>query len=949
MSKTRASKVRSEIQEVLGLEVSYKQIAGKCQQLQIPFKEHSQMGIHYNSVIDQVDSERLVNAFRNQPSKSSAKAGNQGKTQPASQSSAPAASEGTKAPVNAKPVEPKGAQGSPADVRQESAPQSSERKAPLRQEKKPEVRSGGYRSEPRQGAGYRSEPRQTTTAGGYRSEPRQSASPTGGYRSQPRQGGTTGASPSPGGYRSQPRQVPGAPPPGGGGGYRSEPRQGAGGAAPGGYRSAPRQGGAPSRPAARSAGGGRPEAPEPFDIAAMMGGKPDARTRPINRPSSGPGGRPGGGPGGRPGGGPGGRPGGGPGGRPGGGRPPHQRFGPMRGRKGKRSKYRKDRNLEQVVETKVELSPEERILELHHNITVGELAEKLHTGSSDVIKALFMKGMVTNMNHVLELETAEMIAKEMEFEVLMPADTKEEAEAPKVAVVPVVEDEDPADLKPRPPVVTIMGHVDHGKTSLLDYIRETSVTKGEAGGITQQIGAYMVKVGDHPIAFLDTPGHEAFTAMRARGAQVTDIAILVIAADDGIMPQTVEAINHAKAAKVQIIVAVNKMDKPGADLERAKQQLTEHGLVPEEWGGDTVIVPVSAKTGEGVDDLLEMIHLVADVLELKANPDCPAVGVVIESTLEKGRGAVGTVLIQKGTLKQGDCFVVGAVSGKVRAMTNERGTRLKSAGPSIPVEILGFQDVPVAGDLFEVVKNEKIAKAQATKKRIELEDEDRSRNRLNLSNLYENMQEGKLKELNIVVKADVHGSVDAIKQSIERLSNDQVQVRVLHGATGEISQYDIMLATASDALVVGFNVKADNNAIAVSQQENVEIRYYDIIYKLIEDIQNAMEGLLEPEMIEVPIGVAEVRAVFKISRLGTIAGSYMQEGKVVRNAKVRVVRDKEVIFTGKLSSLKRFKEDTREVGIGYECGIGVEGFNDLVEGDKMEFFLIQARHEVSKA
>lgn len=596
------------------------------------------------------------------------------------------------------------------------------------------------------------------------------------------------------------------------------------------------------------------------------------------------------------------------------------------------------------------LPPEERIIELHHNITVGELAEKLHTTPSEVIKALFMKGMMTNINHMLELETAEMVAQEMEFEVLMPSESKKEAEAPKVqqAPPPAIE-EHPDNLKDRPPVVTIMGHVDHGKTSLLDYIRKAKVTEGEAGGITQHIGAYMVDLNGKPIAFLDTPGHEAFTAMRARGAQVTDIAILVIAADDGIMPQTVEAINHARAAKVQIIVAVNKIDKPGADLERAKQQLTEYDLIPEEWGGDTVIVPVSAKTGEGVDDLLEMIILVSDILELKANPDRPAQGVVIEAKLEKGRGSVGTVLIQNGTLKQGDSFVVGPVYGKVRAMTNERGTRLKKAGPSVPVEIIGFQDVPSAGDFFEVVKGDKEAKAIASKNREKIEEEDRSKTRMNLSNLYENMQEGKIKELNIVLKADVQGSVDAIKQSVERLSNDQVQVRVIHGATGEISQYDIMLASASDALVVGFNVKADNNANAIAQQEKVEIRYYDIIYKLIEDIQNAMEGLLEPEMIEVSIGIAEVRAVFKISKLGTIAGSYVQEGRVERNAKVRVLRNDEVIFTGKISSLKRFKDDVKEVGTGYECGVGVQGFNDLTEGDKLEFFLIQARHEVAKA
>lgn len=599
------------------------------------------------------------------------------------------------------------------------------------------------------------------------------------------------------------------------------------------------------------------------------------------------------------------------------------------------------------------LPPEERIIELHHNITVGELAAKMSVPAAEVIKALFMKGMMTTVNHVLELETAEMVAQELEYEVLMPsASDKKEEVTVKVAPAPTLSNEDPKKLKPRPPVVTIMGHVDHGKTSLLDYIRNAKVTEGEAGGITQHIGAYMVEVSGKPIAFLDTPGHEAFTALRARGAQVTDIAILVIAADDGIKPQTVEAINHAKAAKVQLIVAVNKMDTPGADLERAKQQLTEHELIPEEWGGDTVIVPVSAKTGQGVDDLLEMILLVSEMLELKANPDRRAVGVVIESKLDKGRGAVGTILIQNGTLKQGDAFVVGPVHGRVRAMVNERGKQIKKAGPSVPVEIIGFQDVPTSGDLFEVVKSDKEAKALAAQKREQMDEQARTGSgsgRMNLSNLYENMQDGKIKELNLVVKADVQGSVDAIKHSLERLSGDKVQLRILHGATGDISQYDIMLATASDALVVGFNVKADNNAERVAQQEQVEVRYYDIIYKLIEDIENAMEGLLEPEMVEVAIGAAEVRAVFKISKLGTIAGCYMVEGRCERSARVRVVRGGEVIHTGRISSLKRFKDDVKEVSTGYECGIGVKDYNTLQEGDRLEFFLIQARHEVAKA
>ncbi len=611
----------------------------------------------------------------------------------------------------------------------------------------------------------------------------------------------------------------------------------------------------------------------------------------------------------------------------------------------------KRRERQQYQERIEQAEPQEKIVELHQNITVSQLAEKMGVSASEVIKALFMKGVVTTINHILELETAEMVAHELGYEVVMPSASKSVKVAhPHVQVVPPPANEDPTRLKPRPPIVTIMGHVDHGKTSLLDYIRKTKVTDAEVGGITQRIGAYLVHVDEKPIVFLDTPGHEAFTAMRARGAHVTDMAILVVAADDGIMPQTIEAINHARAAKVQIIVAINKMDKPGADPERVKQQLTEYELVPEEWGGETVIVPVSAKSGQGVDDLLEMILLVAELMELKANPDKAANGIVIESKLDKGRGAVGTVLIQSGTLKAGDAFVVGSVWGKVRAMTNERGKHLKKAGPSIPVEILGFQDVPEAGNILQVVKSDKIAKAQALENAAKQETDSRSRSRINLSNLYENVKEGKLKELNVVLKADIHGSVDAIRHSLERLSDEKIQLHIIHAATGEISEYDIMLASASDALVVGFNVKADNNARRVAEREQIEIRHYDIIYKLIEDIENAMEGLLEPEMVEHTIGEAEIRAVFKVGKQGTaIAGSYIRDGKCERSARVRVWRKEEVIFTGKISSLKRFKDDAKEVGTGYECGIGVQGFNELEVGDRLEFFQVMARHEISKA
>ena len=674
----------------------------------------------------------------------------------------------------------------------------------------------------------------------------------------------------------------------------------------------------PTPPSANQGGGGR-FAPSPPSQAPSGGfrGQPSSHNRPGNY-------------------------------NRGGGNSPGQSSPP---RKSKTQMRQEKRREKQQFQERVELAtPQEKKVELHHNITVSQLAEKMGIGASEVIKALFMKGVMTTINHILELETAEMVAHELGYEVIMPSAT----EAPKearlhVRPAPAPANEDPAKLKPRPPIVTIMGHVDHGKTSLLDYIRKTKVTDAEVGGITQRIGAYLVHVDEKPIVFLDTPGHEAFTAMRARGAHVTDMAILVVAADDGIMPQTIEAINHARAAKVQIIVAINKMDKPGADPERVKQQLTEYALVPEEWGGDTVIVPVSAKSGDGVDDLLEMILLVAELMELKANPDKPAVGIVIESKLDKGRGAVGTVLIQGGTLRAGDSFVVGSVAGKVRAMTNERGKHLKKAGPSIPVEILGFQDVPEAGTQFQVVKNEKIAKALAEEYAEKQEIESRSR-RISLSNLYENVKEGKIKELNVVLKADIHGSVDAIKQSLERLSDERIQLQIIHNATGEISEYDIMLASASNALVLGFNVKADNNAKRVAEREQIEIRYYDIIYKLIEDIEKAMEGLLEPEMIENTTGEAEVRAVFKVGKQATaIAGSYMKDGKCERSSRVRVWRKEEVVFTGKISSLKRFKDDVKEVASGYEFGVGVQNYNELEVGDRLEFFQVVARHEISKA
>lgn len=618
------------------------------------------------------------------------------------------------------------------------------------------------------------------------------------------------------------------------------------------------------------------------------------------------------------------------------------------------SRYKADRSsgTREVVTTPAEKKP----IPLHQNITVKELAEKMSLSVADVIKTLFMRGIVTTVNHSLELETAEMVVHEHGFESVLPSANPKSAEnielerklshrIPKVSH----EGEDPTKLRPRPPVVTIMGHVDHGKTSLLDYIRKSKVAAGEAGGITQRIGAAQVMIDNKPIVFLDTPGHEAFTAMRARGASVTDIVVLVVAADDGIMPQTIEAINHAKASGVTIIVAINKIDKDGADPERIKQQLTEYQLVPEEWGGDTVILPVSAKSGQGVDELLEMILLVAEIAELKANPFKKAQAVIIESRLDRGRGPVGTVLIQSGTLRRGDHFVVGPISGKVRAMTNEKGQHLKEAPPATPVEIIGFSDVPRAGEIMYAVESDKKAKEMADKNRLSAESNDpRLRNRVNLTNLYENVKDGKLKELNIVLKADVHGSVDAIRHSLERLSDEKIQLKIIHAATGELTESDIMLASASNALAVGFNVKADSNARRVAAQEHVEIRLYEIIYRLTEDVQKAMEGLLQPAQIEVEIGHAEVRAVFSVGKGGMVAGCYIQDGRCERNARMRVWRQDKVVYTGKVTTLKRFKDDVKEVGTGYECGISSTNYNEFQTGDRLEFFLIQSKQEASR-
>jgi translation initiation factor IF-2 len=573
-------------------------------------------------------------------------------------------------------------------------------------------------------------------------------------------------------------------------------------------------------------------------------------------------------------------------------------------------------------------------VEIPVSITVKDFAQIMEVASGEVIKKLMGLGLMATINQEIDIDTATLVGQELGVEV-KAAKTQEE-----ILRVEEVED-NPADLKPRWPVVTIMGHVDHGKTSLLDVIRKTNVTEQEAGGITQHIGAYQVQVGEKKVTFLDTPGHEAFTSMRARGAQVTDIAILVVAADDGVMPQTVEAINHAKAAGIPIIVAINKMDKQGANPDRVKQELTEHELVPEEWGGETICVPVSAKTKVGIDNLLEMILLVAEMKELKANPNRPAKGTVIESQLDKGRGPVATVLVNTGTLHVGESIIVGTVFGRIRALVNDKGKRVKKAGPSVPVEIIGLEELPQAGDILYAVDEREARHLAAKRQQYKREIELKSNSKVTLDDLFSKIKEGEIKELKIVLKADVHGSVEAIRQSLERLSTDEVRVRVIHGGVGAIGESDVVLASASNAIIIGFNVRPDPMAKRTLEKEKVDIRLYRVIYNAIEDVQKAMEGLLEPDIKEVVLGRAEVRATFKVPKAGTIAGSFVTEGKITRNAEVRVLRDHVVIYEGKIESLKRFKDDVREVANGFECGIGVERFNDIKEGDIIEAFVME--------
>jgi len=589
---------------------------------------------------------------------------------------------------------------------------------------------------------------------------------------------------------------------------------------------------------------------------------------------------------------------------------------------------KKKKEQEKEKEVKNVLVPDE--------ISVGEFAERLALPATTVVKKLFELGIMATVSQNIDFDTAALIGEDLGYTV-----EKEIIITDEDRLFNDVEDKE-EDLEPRSPVVVVMGHVDHGKTSLLDAIRNTNVIAREAGGITQHIGAYRVRVGDKKVTFLDTPGHEAFTAMRMRGAQVTDVAILVVAADDGIMPQTVEAINHAKAAGVTIIVAVNKIDKESANPDRIKQELTEYDLVPEEWGGSTICVPISAKFNQNIDELLEMVTLVADMKELKANPNRRAKGTVIEARLDKGRGPVATVLVQNGTLKSGDIIVAGTAVGRVRAMVDDRGNNVKKAGPSVPVEIIGLSEVPEGGDTFYAVDDERKARAVVEKRKEKIKEENiQARSAVSLDDLFNQIQQGDVKDLNIIVKADVQGSVEAVKQSLSKLSNEEVRVNCIHGGVGGVTESDVMLAAASNAIIVGFNVRPAGGAMDSAKRNDVDVRFYRVIYHAIEEIEAAMKGMLAPKFRENLLGHAEVRDVFKVSGVGAIAGGYVLDGKISRNSQVRVVRDSIIIHEGVLSSLRRFKDDVKEVASGYECGIGVENYNDIKEGDIIESFIME--------
>jgi len=611
-----------------------------------------------------------------------------------------------------------------------------------------------------------------------------------------------------------------------------------------------------------------------------------------------------------------------------------------RGR-GKPFRSRREQEQEKLRRQKLEEQRRQNLeVQLPEELTVGELALRLKVQAAEIVKRLMGMGIFASTSQVIDYDTAALVAMEIgakvEHEVVVTLEERLFDESEDAA----------ENLRERCPVVVVMGHVDHGKTSLLDAIRNTNVTAGEAGGITQHIGAYQVTVKDRPITFLDTPGHAAFTSMRARGAQVTDIAVLVVAADDGVMPQTVEAINHAKAAGVQIIVAINKMDKPDADPNRVKQELTEYELVCEDWGGDVICCPVSAKTGEGIENLLEMILLVADTQELKANPDRMAKGTVIESRLDKGRGPIATVLVQNGTLRLGDAVIAGTAFGRVRTMQNDQGERIAEAGPSVPVEITGLSEVPAAGDVLNAVEDERLAKELVGKRRFDAKEEQfKSYQKVTLDNLFSQISEGEMKELPIIVKADVDGSVEAVRQSLEKLSNDEVKVRVIHGAVGAINESDVMLANASNAIIVGFNVRPEQTAKESAERDNVDIRLYRVIYDAINEVNDALKGMLAPKTREVDLGRAEVRQTYKISSVGTVAGCYVLGGKITRNALIRVVRDGIIIADDKLDSLKRFKDDVKEVAEGYECGMMLTKFSDIKEGDVFEAYEIEEYRE----
>ena len=606
-----------------------------------------------------------------------------------------------------------------------------------------------------------------------------------------------------------------------------------------------------------------------------------------------------------------------------------------RKQQGMRSK-RKESEAERLKRIEAERAKKTLVITVPEEITVGDLAAMLKRTAAEVIKKLFSLGMMATVNQVIDFDTAEIVATELGAKV-------------KKEVVITIEDriiddheDDAADLLPRSPVVCVMGHVDHGKTSLLDAIKNTSVTETEAGGITQHLGAYRVHLNGQDITFLDTPGHAAFTAMRARGAMATDIAILVVAADDGIMPQTIEAINHAKAAGVSVVVAINKMDKPDASPDKIMQQLTEHELIPEEWGGDVICVPVSAKTRMNIDSLLESVLLVAEMKELKANPNRAGKGIVIEARLDKGRGPVATLLVQNGTVKSGDIIVAGTAVGRVRVMTDDKGRRVDKAGPSVPVEITGLAEVPVGGDAFDCVSDEKLARELVEQRKRQMKEEEfRSMQKVTLDNLFDSINAGSLKDLNVIVKADVQGSVEAVRQSLEKLSNEEVRVKVIHGGVGAVNESDVMLANASNALIVGFNVRPDSVAEVNAERDGVEMRMYRVIYDCIEEVEAAIKGMLAPKFRDVEQGKAEVRDVFKLSSAGTIAGCYVIDGKITRNSKIRVVRDGIVVFEDEIASLKRFKDDQKEVATGYECGVGLEKFNDIKEGDILEAYIVE--------